>query len=105
MPSSPHPADARGADFVVAGQRVAKGDPLIEFERAPFDAAARAPPPRWRTPNARTRAPYDWFSGRARAEGQWQAAADLAAAQAQRSPRVVRELARCAPRSAASSPA
>jgi len=26
--------------FVVAGQRVSKGDSLIEFERAPFDAAA-----------------------------------------------------------------
>ena len=28
--------------FVVAGQRVARGEPLIEFERAPFDAAAQA---------------------------------------------------------------
>ena len=28
--------------FVVAGQRVAKGDLLIEFERAPFDAAAQS---------------------------------------------------------------
>src|SRR5919197_5865423 len=26
--------------FVVAGQRVSRGDALIEFERAPFDAAA-----------------------------------------------------------------
>src|SRR3989442_13042908 len=30
------------AIFVVAGQRVAKGDSLIEFERAPFDAAAQS---------------------------------------------------------------
>ena len=28
--------------FVVAGQRVAKGDSLIEFERAPFDAAEQS---------------------------------------------------------------
>jgi RND family efflux transporter MFP subunit len=28
--------------FVVAGQRVGKGDALIEFERAPFDAAAQS---------------------------------------------------------------
>jgi RND family efflux transporter MFP subunit len=28
--------------FVVAGQRVARGEPLIEFERAPFDAAAQS---------------------------------------------------------------
>src|SRR6184192_3553909 len=28
--------------FVVAGQRVTKGDPLVEFERAPFDAAAQS---------------------------------------------------------------
>lgn len=28
--------------FVVAGQRVAEGDALIEFERAPFDAAAQS---------------------------------------------------------------
>lgn len=28
--------------FVVAGQRVAKGDSLIEFEHAPFDAAAQS---------------------------------------------------------------
>ena len=28
--------------FVLAGQRVAKGDSLIEFERAPFDAAAQS---------------------------------------------------------------
>jgi membrane fusion protein (multidrug efflux system) len=28
--------------FVVVGQRVAKGDSLIEFERAPFDAAAQS---------------------------------------------------------------
>lgn len=28
--------------FVVAGQRVAKGDSLIEFERGPFDAAAQS---------------------------------------------------------------
>src|SRR5439155_16565428 len=28
--------------FVVAGQRVARGDSLIEFERAPFDAAAQS---------------------------------------------------------------
>ena len=30
------------AIFVVAGQRVAKGDSLIEFEHAPFDAAAQS---------------------------------------------------------------
>ncbi|OLC11439.1 MAG: hypothetical protein AUH41_00425 [Gemmatimonadetes bacterium 13_1_40CM_66_11] len=30
------------AIFVVAGQRVAKGDSLIEFERAPFEAAAQS---------------------------------------------------------------
>lgn len=28
--------------FVVAGQRVTKGDSLVEFERAPFDAAAQS---------------------------------------------------------------
>jgi len=28
--------------FVVAGQRVARGDSLIAFERAPFDAAAQS---------------------------------------------------------------
>src|SRR5690349_12819598 len=28
--------------FVVAGQAVVKGDPLIEFERAPFEAAAQS---------------------------------------------------------------
>src|SRR2546423_6269646 len=28
--------------FVVAGQRVARGDSLIEFERAPFEAAAQS---------------------------------------------------------------
>jgi len=28
--------------FVTAGQRVAEGDSLVEFERAPFDAAARS---------------------------------------------------------------
>jgi RND family efflux transporter MFP subunit len=28
--------------FVVAGQRVARGDSLVEFERAPFDAAAQS---------------------------------------------------------------
>jgi RND family efflux transporter MFP subunit len=28
--------------YVVAGQRVARGDSLVEFERAPFDAAAQA---------------------------------------------------------------
>src|SRR2546430_7778308 len=28
--------------FVAPGQRVAEGDSLVEFERAPFDAAARS---------------------------------------------------------------
>ncbi|MDQ6830654.1 MAG: efflux RND transporter periplasmic adaptor subunit [Gemmatimonadota bacterium] len=37
------PAPARVAHvFVAAGQRVAKGAPLVEFERAPFDAQARS---------------------------------------------------------------
>ena len=37
------PAPTRVARiFVVAGQRVAAGDPLVEFERAPFEAAAKS---------------------------------------------------------------
>ncbi len=37
------PAPTRVAQiFVAAGQRVREGDPLVELERAPFDAAARS---------------------------------------------------------------
>src|SRR5256885_10069037 len=37
------PAPTRVARiFVAPGQRVAEGDSLVEFERAPFDAAARS---------------------------------------------------------------
>ena len=37
------PAPTRVARiFVVAGQRVAAGEPLVEFERAPFEAAAKS---------------------------------------------------------------
>src|SRR3989440_6615135 len=37
------PAPTRVARlFVTPGQRVAEGDSLVEFERAPFDAAARS---------------------------------------------------------------
>lgn len=37
------PAPTRVAQiFVAAGQRVRQGDPLVELERAPFDAAARS---------------------------------------------------------------
>ena len=39
--AAPGPTRVAGI-FVVAGQRVAKGDSLVEFERAPFDAAAQS---------------------------------------------------------------
>ncbi len=60
--------------FVVAGQAVAKGDPLIEFERAPFDAAAQS--------GAYARAVRLVQAGVLAQKDSGQAAADLAAAQA-----------------------
>src|SRR5204863_7895384 len=78
------PGPARVARiFVVAGQRVARGDSLIEFERAPFDAAAQSA--------AATLANAERTTARAQRLVQAgilpqkdadQAAADLAAAQA-----------------------
>src|SRR5262249_64968 len=69
--------------FVVTGQRVASGDTLVEFERAPFDAAAQSA--------ARAVSRPERNAGRAARLAQAgilpqkdadQAAADLAAAQA-----------------------
>ena len=69
--------------FVVAGQRVAKGDSLIEFERAPFDAAAQsAAASLANAERAYERAVRLVEAGVLAQKDSGQAAADLAAAQA-----------------------
>jgi len=69
--------------FVVAGQRVAKGDPLIEFERAPFDATAQsAAAALANAERAYGRAVRLVQAGVLAQKDSGQAAADLAAAQA-----------------------
>ena len=69
--------------FVVAGQRVSKGDSLIEFERAPFDAAAQSAGVRaLRVREGRARAVRLVEAGILAQKDSGQAAADLAAAQA-----------------------
>jgi len=69
--------------FVVAGQRVAKGDSLVEFERAPFDAAAQsAAAALANAERAYARAVRLVQAGILAQKDSGQAAADLAAAQA-----------------------
>jgi len=69
--------------FVVAGQRVAKGDSLVEFERAPFDAAAQsAAAALANAERAYARALRLVEAGILAQKDSGQAAADLAAAQA-----------------------
>ncbi len=69
--------------FVVAGQRVMKGDSLIEFERAPFDAAAQsAAAALANAERAYARAARLVEAGILAQKDSGQAAADLAAAQA-----------------------
>ena len=69
--------------FVVAGQRVARGDSLVEFERAPFDAAAQsAAAALANAERAYTRAARLVQAGILAQKDSGQAAADLAAAQA-----------------------
>ena len=69
--------------FVVAGQRVAKGDALIEFERGPFDAAAQsAAAALANAARAYERAVRLVQAGVLAQKDSGQAAADLAAAQA-----------------------
>jgi RND family efflux transporter MFP subunit len=69
--------------FVVAGQPVAKDDPLIEFERAPFDAAAQsAGAVLANAERAYARAVRLVQAGVLAQKDSGQAAADLAAAQA-----------------------
>ena len=69
--------------FVVAGQAVAKGDPLIEFERAPFEAAAQsAAAALANAERAYARAVRLVQAGVLAQKDSGQAAADLAAAQA-----------------------
>ena len=69
--------------FVIAGQRVAKGDALIEFERAPFDAAAQsAAAALANAERAYARAVRLVQAGVLAQKDSGQAAADLAAAQA-----------------------
>lgn len=68
--------------FVVAGQRVSKGDSLIEFERAPFDAAAQsAAATLGNAERAYARAVRLVQAGILAQKDSDQAAADLAAAQ------------------------
>ena len=68
--------------FVVAGQRVAKGDALIEFERGPFDAAAQsAEAALANAERAYARAVRLVQAGVLAQKDSGQAAADLAAAQ------------------------
>jgi RND family efflux transporter MFP subunit len=68
--------------FVVAGQRVMKGDSLIEFERAPFDAAAQsAAAALANAERAYARAARLVEAGILAQKDSGQAAADLAAAQ------------------------
>jgi len=69
--------------FVVAGQRVAKGDSLVEFERAPFDAVAQsAAAALANAERAYERAVRLVQAGVLAQKDSGQAAADLAAAQA-----------------------
>lgn len=69
--------------FVVAGQRVRKGDALLEFERAPFDAAAQsAAAALANAERAYERAVRLVQAGVLAQKDSGQAAADLAAAQA-----------------------
>ena len=69
--------------FVVAGQRVAKGEALVEFERAPFDAAAQsAAAVLANAERAYERAVRLVEAGILAQKDSGQAAADLAAAQA-----------------------
>jgi RND family efflux transporter MFP subunit len=69
--------------FVVAGQPVAKGDALIEFERAPFDAVAQsAAAALSNAERAYERAVRLVHAGVLAQKDSGQAAADLAAAQA-----------------------
>ena len=69
--------------FAVAGQPVAKGDALIEFERAPFDAAAQsAAAALANAERAYARAVRLVQAGVLAQKDSGQAAADLAAAQA-----------------------
>lgn len=69
--------------FVVAGQRVTKGDSLVEFERAPFDAAAQsAAAALANAERAYARAVRLVQAGILAQKDSGQAAADLAAAQA-----------------------
>jgi RND family efflux transporter MFP subunit len=69
--------------FVVAGQRVAEGDALVEFERAPFDAAAQsAAAVLANAERAYERAVRLVQAGVLAQKDSGQAAADLAAAQA-----------------------
>lgn len=68
--------------FVVAGQRVTKGDSLVEFERAPFDAAAQsADAALANAERAYDRAVRLVQAGILAQKDSGQAAADLAAAQ------------------------
>lgn len=68
--------------FVVAGQRVAKGDALVEFERAPFEAAAQsAAAALANAERAYARAVRLVQAGVMAQKDSGQAAADLAAAQ------------------------
>ncbi|HWC73029.1 MAG TPA: efflux RND transporter periplasmic adaptor subunit [Gemmatimonadales bacterium] len=69
--------------FVVAGQHVARGDSLIEFERAPFDAAAQSAATSLASAeHANARAQRLAEAGILPQKDADQAAADLAAAQA-----------------------
>jgi len=69
--------------FVVAGQRVGTGDSLVEFERAPFDAAAQsAAAALANAERAYARAARLVQAGILAQKDSGQAAADLAAAQA-----------------------
>jgi RND family efflux transporter MFP subunit len=69
--------------FVVAGQRVARGDSLVAFERAPFDAAAQAAATSLaNAEHAAARAQRLVQAGILPQKDADQAAADLAAAQA-----------------------
>jgi RND family efflux transporter MFP subunit len=69
--------------FVVAGQRVSKGDSLVEFERAPFDAAAQsAAAALANAERAYARAVRLVQAGILAQKDSGQTAADLAAAQA-----------------------
>src|SRR3989475_13194843 len=80
--AAPGPTRVAGI-FVVAGQRVAKGDSLVEFERAPFDAAAQsAAAALANAERAYERAVRLVHAGVLAQKDSGQAAADLAAARA-----------------------